>query len=132
MVTDENGFAHFWVGDDLGGARPVRITYDRFPPEQLPTLDPDLREAAFSQLRTRRKISDRNRKWYAGRVEDLAPKLTKQVELANIGLPSSFLEFLSDTDDEMTAVCSMTHAPDGSGRKLAAMLVSHCGDDGPT
>ncbi len=36
----------------------------------------------------------------------------------------------SDTDDEMTAVCSMTHAPDGSGRKLAAMLVSHCGDDG--
>lgn len=41
------------------------------------------------------------------------------------------LEFMRDSaqsiDDEMTAVCSMTHAPDGSGRKLAAMLVCHCG-----
>ena len=32
-----------------------------------------------------------------------------------------------DADDDMTAVCSMTHAPDGSGRKLAAMLVCHTG-----
>lgn len=31
--------------------------------------------------------------------------------------------------DDMTVVCSMTHAPDGSGRKLAAMLVCHCGDE---
>jgi len=30
-------------------------------------------------------------------------------------------------DDDFTAVCSLTHAPDGSGRKLAAMLVSHVG-----
>ena len=30
-------------------------------------------------------------------------------------------------DDDLTIVCSMTHAPDGSGRKLAAMLVCHCG-----
>lgn len=30
-------------------------------------------------------------------------------------------------DDDMTAVCSMTHAPDGSGRKLGAMLVCHSG-----
>lgn len=32
-------------------------------------------------------------------------------------------------DDDMTVVCSMTHSPDGSGRKLAAMLVCHCGDE---
>lgn len=31
------------------------------------------------------------------------------------------------TDDDLTVVCSLTHAPDGSGRKLAAMLVSHFG-----
>ena len=31
-------------------------------------------------------------------------------------------------DDDLTAVCSMTHAPDGSGRKLAAMLIAHFGD----
>ena len=29
--------------------------------------------------------------------------------------------------DDLTAVCSMTHAPDGSGRKLAAMLLCHTG-----
>ncbi len=29
--------------------------------------------------------------------------------------------------DEMTAVCSLSHAADGTGRKLVAMLVSHCG-----
>ena len=41
-----------------------------------------------------------------------------------------FLRALSDApDDEMTAVGSLSHAPDGSGRKLAAMLVCHCGDD---
>ena len=34
-----------------------------------------------------------------------------------------------DPDDDMTAVCSMTHAPDGSGRKLAALLVCHTGDE---
>lgn len=32
-----------------------------------------------------------------------------------------------DPDDEMTVVASLTHAPDGSGKKLAAMLVCHCG-----
>jgi FAD/FMN-containing dehydrogenase len=32
-------------------------------------------------------------------------------------------------DDDFTAVCSLTHAPDGSGRKLAAMLVSHFGNE---
>ena len=41
------------------------------------------------------------------------------------------LEFLrglaADSDDDFTVVSSMTHAPDGSGRKLAAMLVSHFG-----
>lgn len=31
------------------------------------------------------------------------------------------------SDDDLTAVCSLTHAPDGSGRKLAAMVVSHFG-----
>jgi len=30
-------------------------------------------------------------------------------------------------DDDLTAVCSLSHAPDGSGRKLAAMLMSHFG-----
>jgi FAD/FMN-containing dehydrogenase len=30
-------------------------------------------------------------------------------------------------DDNLTTVCSLTHAPDGSGKKLAAMLVSHLG-----
>ena len=30
-------------------------------------------------------------------------------------------------DDNLTTVCSLTHAPDGSGRKLAAMLVAHFG-----
>lgn len=30
-------------------------------------------------------------------------------------------------DDEFTAVCSLSHAPDGSGRKLAALLLCHCG-----
>lgn len=30
-------------------------------------------------------------------------------------------------DDELTAVSSLTHAPDGSGRKLAGMLLCHCG-----
>lgn len=34
-----------------------------------------------------------------------------------------------EADDDMTAVCSMTHAPDGSGRKLAAMLVCHTGGE---
>lgn len=37
--------------------------------------------------------------------------------------------FAEENDDDMTAVCSMTHAPDGSGRKLAAMLVCHCGGE---
>jgi FAD/FMN-containing dehydrogenase len=37
-------------------------------------------------------------------------------------------ELNDKVDDDLTAVCSMTHAPDGSGRKLAAMLVSHFGD----
>ncbi len=36
-------------------------------------------------------------------------------------------EMSANPDDEMTAVCSLTHAPDGSGRKLAAMLVCHLG-----
>lgn len=36
----------------------------------------------------------------------------------------------NDPDDEMTAICSMTHAPDGSGTKLAAMLACHCGSAG--
>lgn len=40
----------------------------------------------------------------------------------------AFLRSLAEeSDDDMTSVCSMTHAPDGSGRKLAAMLVCHCG-----
>lgn len=41
-----------------------------------------------------------------------------------------FLRALSDApDDEMTAVGSLSHVPDGSGRKIAAMLVCHCGED---
>ena len=40
----------------------------------------------------------------------------------------TFLNQLDDhPDDDMTAVGSLSHAPDGSGRKLAAMLVCHCG-----
>ena len=37
-------------------------------------------------------------------------------------------ELKNTSDDDFTAVCSLTHAPDGSGRKLAAMLVSHFGE----
>lgn len=33
----------------------------------------------------------------------------------------------SDIDDELTVLAGLTHPPDGSGRKLAAMLVGHCG-----
>lgn len=32
-------------------------------------------------------------------------------------------------DDDIALVCSLTHAPDGSGRKLAAMLVCHSGPE---
>ncbi|MDH3668042.1 MAG: FAD-binding oxidoreductase [Paracoccaceae bacterium] len=39
-------------------------------------------------------------------------------------------DLAKDPYDELTAVCSLTHAPDGSGQKLAAMLVSHCGAAG--
>jgi hypothetical protein len=30
--------------------------------------------------------------------------------------------------DEVMAFCAMVHAPDGSGAKLAALVVAHCGD----
>lgn len=36
-------------------------------------------------------------------------------------------ELATETDDDFTVANSLTHAPDGSGRKLAAMLVSHSG-----
>ena len=40
----------------------------------------------------------------------------------------NFTSTLKDRpEDDFTAACSLTHAPDGSGRKLAAMLVSHFG-----
>lgn len=40
----------------------------------------------------------------------------------------NFAETLPDrSEDDFTTVCSLTHSPDGSGQKLAAMLVSHVG-----
>lgn len=51
-------------------------------------------------------------------------------DFADTGASLRFLRQLSDApDDEMTAVASLSHAPDGSGRKIAAMLVCHCGGD---
>ena len=38
-----------------------------------------------------------------------------------------YREFTSSLPDEMTAFGGLLHAPDGSGTKLAAMIVCHCG-----
>jgi FAD/FMN-containing dehydrogenase len=39
-----------------------------------------------------------------------------------------FREFTADLPDELTAFAGLIHAPDGSGTKLAAIIVCHCGD----
>ncbi|MEP1208922.1 MAG: FAD-binding oxidoreductase [Rhizobiaceae bacterium] len=39
-----------------------------------------------------------------------------------------FQDFTLESQDDFTVVASLTHAPDGSGRKLAAMLACHCGE----
>jgi FAD/FMN-containing dehydrogenase len=39
-----------------------------------------------------------------------------------------FRNLARTADDEITALCGFSHAPDGSGRKLAALLLCHCGD----
>jgi FAD/FMN-containing dehydrogenase len=38
-----------------------------------------------------------------------------------------YRELTSAAPDELTVAASLTHSPDGSGQKLAAMLVCHCG-----
>ena len=45
-----------------------------------------------------------------------------------------YRELTNAAPDELTVAASLTHSPDGSGRRLAAMLVCHCGaaDDART
>lgn len=38
-----------------------------------------------------------------------------------------YRELCADADDELTILAGLTHAPDGSGTKLAAMMAGHCG-----
>ena len=38
-----------------------------------------------------------------------------------------YRDLTGTTDDDLTVAASLTHAPDGSGRKLAAMMPCHCG-----
>ena len=38
-----------------------------------------------------------------------------------------YRELTADIADELTVVAGLTHPPDGSGTKLAAMLPGHCG-----
>ncbi len=40
-----------------------------------------------------------------------------------------YREFTIDAPDELGLVCGVVHAPDGSGTKLAALVVCHCGDE---
>lgn len=40
-----------------------------------------------------------------------------------------YRELTGATPDELTVFAALVHAPDGSGQKLAAMPVCHCGDD---
>ncbi len=40
-----------------------------------------------------------------------------------------YREFTADVPDELTVFFALIHAPDGSGQKLAAMVLCHCGDD---
>jgi FAD/FMN-containing dehydrogenase len=45
---------------------------------------------------------------------------------------SVFATFRSSSEsapDEVGAVCALVHSPDGSGAKLAALPICHCGDD---
>lgn len=46
-----------------------------------------------------------------------------------LGLFDFFREFVATMPDELTVYFVLTHAPDGSGQKLAAISVCHCGDD---
>jgi FAD/FMN-containing dehydrogenase len=39
-----------------------------------------------------------------------------------------FREATASLPDEVMAFCGLVHAPDGSGTKLAALVVAHCGD----
>jgi FAD/FMN-containing dehydrogenase len=39
-----------------------------------------------------------------------------------------FREFTADLPDDLTVFCGLVHAPDGSGHKIAALPVCHCGD----
>jgi FAD/FMN-containing dehydrogenase len=38
-----------------------------------------------------------------------------------------FREFTADSPDELVTFCGLVHAPDGSGLKIAALLICHCG-----
>jgi FAD/FMN-containing dehydrogenase len=38
-----------------------------------------------------------------------------------------FREVTADTPDELVVFCGLVHAPDGSGHKIAAFLLCHCG-----
>lgn len=40
-----------------------------------------------------------------------------------------YREFTSNVPDELTVFFGLLHAPDGSGQKLAAMVLCHCGED---
>lgn len=40
-----------------------------------------------------------------------------------------YREFTADVPDELTVFFALTHAPDGSGQKLAAMVLCHCSQD---
>jgi FAD/FMN-containing dehydrogenase len=43
------------------------------------------------------------------------------------GVLGFYRELTADLPDELTIVAGLTHAPDGSGTKLAAMMPGHCG-----
>src|ERR1044072_5294551 len=39
-----------------------------------------------------------------------------------------YREAIADASDDLTVLAALMHAPDGSGRKLAAFVVFHAGD----
>jgi FAD/FMN-containing dehydrogenase len=39
-----------------------------------------------------------------------------------------YRDFTADCPDDLTAFCALTHAPDGSGHKIVALPICHCGD----
>jgi hypothetical protein len=49
---------------------------------------------------------------------------------AAVDVLGMYRQFTEDLPDEVTAFCGLVHAPDGSGTKIVATPVCHCGDPG--